>query len=210
MEDPDHRNRVGGRDDRAQNDACQDPDRGNGPQREPDDKGADDHADDGEKENRPDLVAQLAHVDIERRLEQQRRQKNIEERLGAEPEIVKPTYDIADNIPRMGREGEVGDTADRNSDQGKQDRVRYRQPLGQREQQADQPQQGGNNKDGLDGIGHNGRPRRTYRQRHLATRRTSLRVFGRVDRRPEFPLTVLSGRTCSEGSRINRIQEPLR
>ena len=124
VEDPHHRNRIGGRDDRAQNDAGQDPDRGNGPQGKPDDKGADDHPDDGEKENRPDLVAELAHVDIERRLEQQRRQKNIEERLGAEPEIVEPAYDIADDIPGMRRQGEVGGTPDRDPHYGKQDGIR--------------------------------------------------------------------------------------
>ena len=72
---------------------------GDGPQGKPDDEGADDHADDRQKEDRRDLVAELAHIDVERRLEQQRRQKNIEERLGAEPEIVEPAYDIADDLP---------------------------------------------------------------------------------------------------------------
>ena len=125
VEDRDDCDRIGGRDDRAQNDAGKNPDRRNGPQGEPDDKGADDHPDDGEQENRPDLVAQLTHVDIERSLEQQRRQKDIKERLGAEPEIVEPAYDIADDIPGMRDKGEVGDTADRDADYGEQDCIRY-------------------------------------------------------------------------------------
>ena len=73
MEDRNHRDGVGGRDDRTEDYAGQDSDRGNGPQGESDNKSTDDHADDGEQENRRDLVAELTHIEIERRLEQQRR-----------------------------------------------------------------------------------------------------------------------------------------
>ena len=48
------------------------------------------------------------------------------------------------------------------ADDGEQDGVRYRQALGERQQQADQPEQGGDGKDGLDGIGHDGRLGRAY------------------------------------------------
>ena len=50
-----------------------------------------------------DLVAQLSHIDIERRLEEQRRQKDVEEQLGAEPEILEPAHDIADDAPGVRR-----------------------------------------------------------------------------------------------------------
>ena len=123
VEDRDHRDRIGGRDDRAEDHAGQDPDRRDRPQGEPDDKGADDDADDGEQQNRADLVAELAHIDIERRLEQQRRQKDIKQRFGAEPEIVQPAHDIADDAARVGGEGEIGDAADRDADHGEQDGV---------------------------------------------------------------------------------------
>ena len=86
---------------------------------------------------------------------------------------MQPAYDIADDIPRVGGKREVGDTTDGYSHEGKHDGIRDRQPLGERQQQADQPEQGGNGEDGLDGIGHEGRPRRTYRHPHFATRRTA-------------------------------------
>ena len=107
----------------------------------------------------------------------------------------------------MRREGKVGDTADRDPHHGKQDRIRNRQPLGQRQQQADQPEQGGNDKNGLDGIGHDGRPRRAYRQPHLSTRRTSLRVFRRLTD-AGIPLTVIPGRTRLGRARINLFKSP--
>src|SRR5215831_11083595 len=177
VEDRDDRDRVCGRDDRAEDYAGQNPDRRDWPQCEPDDKGADDHADDSKDENRPDLVAQLADIDVEGRFEQQRRQEDVEQRLGAEPEIVEPSDDVADDIPGMGREGEVGDAPDGDADYGEQDRVRDRQALGKRQQQADQPEQGSDGKNGLDGIGHGGRPPRPYRQPLAATRRTVAAEF---------------------------------
>ena len=79
----------------------------------------------------------------------------------------------------MRREGEVGGAADGDPYHGEQDRVGDRQPLGQRQQQADQPEQGGNGKDSLDGLRHDGRLWRTYRQLQSATRRTAPDSGGR-------------------------------
>ncbi len=118
VKDRDDGDRIGRRDDRAEDHAGQHPDGRDRPQGEPDDKGADDDADDGEDQNRPDFVAQLANIDIEGCLEQQCRQKDIEQRLGAEPEIVEPAGDIAEDVTGMGGKREVGGTADGYSHDG--------------------------------------------------------------------------------------------
>ncbi len=184
VENPDDCNRVGGRDDRAENDAGEKPDRRNRPQGEPDDKGAHDHADHGEQQHRADFVAELAHIDIERRLEQERREEDVKQRFRAEAEIVQPSDNIADDAPGPVAGGQVGDAADCDPDERQHDGVRDRQPLGERQQQAHQPEQSGDGKDGLNGIGHDGRPGRAYRARRLVTRRTASRSYpGQTGRR---------------------------
>ena len=47
----------------------------------------------------------------------------------------------------------IGETADRDPDKREQHGVGDREPLGERQQQADQPEQRGNGENGLDGVG---------------------------------------------------------
>jgi hypothetical protein len=152
----DNCDRIGGGNDRAENKTGKDPDRGNRPQGEADDQGADDNSDNGEQEDRCHLVAELANIDVEGSFEQQCRQKHVEQRFGTKPEIAQPAHDIAEDAPRLVGEGKIGDPADRDPHQGEQHGVRNGEPLGERQQQADQPQEGSNSKYGLDRVGHGG------------------------------------------------------
>ena len=59
-----HRGRISGRDNCAENDTSEDTDRGDRPQRETDDHGADDNADHREQQDWRHFVAQLSHIDV--------------------------------------------------------------------------------------------------------------------------------------------------
>ena len=118
---------------------------------------------------------------------------------------MQPAYDIADDASGVGGEREVGEAADGNPYYGEQDGIRDRQPLRERQQQADQPEQGGNAKNGLDGLGHVGRwqslAAAAIRHKANANRRTRTgerdrsrprQFFSAVDRYREIPVTVIS------------------
>ena len=57
-------------------------------------------------------------------------------------------------LPGCVGEREVGSAADSDADDGEQHGVGYRKALGERQQQAHQPEQGRDGEDCLDGIGH--------------------------------------------------------
>ena len=155
-ENRDDSDRIGRRDDRAQNDAGDDADRRDRPQRKADDKGADDDADHREQQNRRQLVAELADIDIEGRLEQQRRQEDVEQRFGAEAKVAQRAQDVADDAAGVVGRRDVGNGADRDPHQGQQYGIGNGEPLGERQQQADEPEECRDGKDGQNGFVHGG------------------------------------------------------
>ena len=91
---------------------------------ESDDEGADEDADDREQQHRRDLVAKLPDIDVERGIEQQRRQEDVKEGFGAEAEIVQRLDDVANHAAMQVGLGNVGGGTDRDPDQGQQHAVR--------------------------------------------------------------------------------------
>ena len=94
-EDADDRRRVGGRHDRAQQQADHEVDAGG----EMDDAGhagdAHQHRHDGQQQHGMDFVHQAPHVDGEAGGEQQRRQEQRQEHVGADLELVEADEDVA-------------------------------------------------------------------------------------------------------------------
>jgi hypothetical protein len=149
-----YRDRVGGGDDRAEDDTRKHSNRRDRPQGEADDEGANDDADNGEEENGRHLVAELANIDADRGFEQKRRQKDVEERFSAKPKVAQPTHHIADDPSRLIGQGNIGRGADRDPHQGEQHGIGNGEPLRERQQQADQPEKGCDGKNGLNGVMH--------------------------------------------------------
>ena len=102
-EDADHRRRVGGRHDGAQQQADHDVDAGRQMHRARDARDADQHGDDRHQQDGEDLVEQAAHVDGQAGGEQQRRQEQRQEDVGAELELVEADEDVAQRRRRRGR-----------------------------------------------------------------------------------------------------------
>jgi hypothetical protein len=104
-----------------------------------------------------DLIAELPDIDIEGGFEQQRREKDVKEGFGAQAEVPQPNQQIAKDAAGLISGRKIGDAADRDPDYSEQHGIRDRQSLRERQQQADEPEQGGNSKDGLYGFMHGAR-----------------------------------------------------
>ena len=121
-----------------------------GRQGEADHQRADDDGDDGQQQDRRDVVHQAADVDHQRGLEQQGRQEDVEQGLRRDLEAAQGDDEIAEQAGHRQVLAEEHHDPERAAGQRQQHRERQIQPIGDRRQQADQRQQAGNaeNRDG--------------------------------------------------------------
>ena len=154
-EDADHRRRIGGRHDGAQQQADHDVDAG----RQMHDAGhegdADQHRDDRQQQHGEDLVEQAAHVDGQAGGEQQGRQEQRQEDIGADLELVEADEDVAERAEAW-RCGSIQVPRKPSAHAGdrQQHGVRQAQALGQRHQQAGDRQHHRDREQGVDRVAH--------------------------------------------------------
>ncbi len=153
-EDGDDRDRIGRRHDGAQHETGKERHAEGRPERQADHDGGDEDADDGKEQHRSDLFGEALDVNVERRLEQQSGQEDIEQRLGSQIEPIESVDHVADDPDAHKAAGEGGESTDRAAHRRQQDGIGNRQPVGQRQQQADQPEQPGERENGKDDIVH--------------------------------------------------------
>ena len=153
--DANHRRRVGGRHDRPQQQAHHDVDAGRQMDRARNARDADQDGDDRHQQDGEDLVEQSAHVDRQAGREQQGRQEQRQEDVGAALEPVEPEENIAHHAEAMAAPGDPGaEEAQPHAGDRQQDGVRQAQPFGQWHEQADQAQHHREREQGVEDVGH--------------------------------------------------------
>ena len=154
-EDADHRRRIGGRHDGPQQQADREVDAGRKMHGTRDARDADQHRHDRHQQHGEDLVEQAAHVDGEAGGEEQRRQEERQEHVGAELEPVEAGEDVAHRPIDVAAARDPGaEEAQRQAGHGQKNGVRQAQPLGERHQQADEGQHHGDGQQRVDDVGH--------------------------------------------------------
>ena len=168
----DDRDRIGRRQDGAEHQAGDEPDAGGQPEREAGDGRRHENGDDGKHEDRRDLVEQAADIDIERRLEEQGRQKDVEEGLAAQIEAGQRLEHLAHLAARM-RGGKADEDAERAAHDGEQHGEGHLQPRRHGEQQADERQECRDGEERGDDVVHEVwvRPRLNRRAARRSARR---------------------------------------
>ena len=128
---------------------------GDRPERQTDDDGGDQGCDDGEHQDRRGVLENAPNFAGERRLEDEQRQEDVDERLGAQRQVGEQLDDVAD----AGRERAVHQNArsraDRRADHGEEHDRRQSQPLRQRLAEGHDHQQTreyGQNDDDIDHL----------------------------------------------------------
>ena len=132
-EDRDHRHRVGGRDDRGEQQAGDERQPGDGPQRHPDAEDRHHHRDDGQEKDRHRVLAQAIGVDAERALEQQDREQRMEEDLRSDRQRRDDPRPVGERAGAAAGPG--GQQRDREPGQSVDDRRRQAQTLRRRPRQ---------------------------------------------------------------------------
>ena len=97
----DDRHRIRRRDDRAEHEARDDRDARERRQRKPDDDRGDDDRDDGEQQDRRGVLQHLRHFDRRGRLEEERWQQDVDERVGADRQARKHQRELAEHAARL-------------------------------------------------------------------------------------------------------------
>ena len=121
----------------------------------PHDGDAHQHGDDRQQQHGEDLVEQAAHVDGQAGGEQQRRQEQRQEDVGADLELVEADEGVAQRAELDSLEIDPrAEEAQAHAGDRQQHGVRQAQALGQRHQQADHRQHHRDREQGVDGIGH--------------------------------------------------------
>ena len=160
-EDADHRRRIGGRHDRAEQQADDDVDAGRHMDRARDADDANHHRHDRHQQHGEDLVEQAAHVDGEAGGEEQRRQEERQEDVGAQLQALQAGEDVSHQaLDMLAARHPDAEEAQRQAGDGEQLGMRQAQPFGERNQHADDGQHQGNRQQRVQYFSH----RRTLTQ----------------------------------------------
>ncbi len=145
-ENRDDRGGVGGRDDRAEQEADGQRHARERPERKPDDRGGDQRRDHRKHEDRGGVLEDAPHVAGEGRLEHQERQEDVDEGLGAQRQIGEQPDELAEMARQGPMQQEAGDRAHRRADHGEEHDRRELQPfrerLAQRHDDQERPEHG--------------------------------------------------------------------
>ena len=142
-EDRDHRGRIGGRDDRREQQAGDQRHARERPEREPDRSRGREHGDHREHEDRRRVLHQAPDVDRERGLEQKDRQEDEQEPARGDREVEDQGRDVIERRGQRAVQKGAGADADDHAEHGEQHGVRQVEPGGERLQQPDQDQETG-------------------------------------------------------------------
>jgi hypothetical protein len=113
------------------------------------------NGDDGQQQHRMDLVHQPSHVDVEAGGEEQRRQEQRQEHVGADLELVEPDEGIAQGAKLDAAvDHPRSQEAHAHAGDGQQHRMRQAEALGHRHQQAHDHQHHGDRQQSVECIGH--------------------------------------------------------
>ncbi len=140
-ENRDDRGGVGGRDDRAEQQADGERRAGERPERQPDDRRGDQGGDHRQHEDRRRVLEDAPHVAGERRLEHQQRQKDVDEGLGAQRQIGEQPDELAEMARQRPVQQKAGDGAHGRADHGEEHDRRELQPFRERLAQRHHHQQ---------------------------------------------------------------------
>jgi hypothetical protein len=143
LEQGDHRHRVGGRDDRGQQETGDQGEAGDDLQGVGDDQGRDQHPDHREHENRYEVAEQAAYVDAQRRFEDQGGQEEKQDRISRDLETAERGKEVRDDAQSAGLADGDDDGAQHDAHRRHQHRVGQAELVRRGLQQADDGQQHG-------------------------------------------------------------------
>ena len=152
----DDRRRVGGRDDRAEQQADHQRQAGDRPERDADHGGADDRRDDRQHQNRGGVLKHPPHVGGDRALEDQQRQKDVNKGLGADREVGEQRGDVVEAVGDRRVKQDDRHRADRHPDDGEEHHRRELQAHRHRLGDGDDHEQGREYGQKQDDIEHRG------------------------------------------------------
>ena len=140
-EDGDHRRGIGRGDDRRQQQTDRQRHPRQRPERQPDHGGGHQDRDHRQQEDRRGILEHAPDVDRKRRLEQQRRQEDVQHLGRRDREVEDQLRDLVERVGQLGLQKEARDAADKDSDRREEHRGRQVQPSREGLQQADHHQQ---------------------------------------------------------------------
>ncbi len=182
--------RVGGRDDRAQQQAHHERQAGDRPEGETDHCGADDGRDNRQHQNRGGVLKHPPHIGGDRALEHQERQKDVNEGLGADREVGEQRGDVVEAVGDRRVKQDAGHRPDRHPDDGEEHHRRELQAHRHRLGDGDDHEQGREYGQKQDDIDHRG----LCPTRSPPRGATRIRAVGRVK-----PISLKAGFSARRG-----------